>query len=169
MSKERIKSPVLMQAVRVALETLILLGVMLGVFALLGRFSLTVLYSGALGWLVADLNFLVMCLSILIHTSDGTVGVAQAVAKVRISYTMRTVVIFVALFLLLKTGWFHTVALLVPLLFVRPCLMVDQLLFAKERKKAFQKAVEGVACDADENEKKVVKTEEQEEGDKEES
>lgn len=32
-----------MQALRVALETLILLGVMLGIFALLGRFSLAVL------------------------------------------------------------------------------------------------------------------------------
>ena len=83
MSREETKNPVLMQALRVALETLILLGVMLGIFALLGRFSLAVLYSGALGWLVTNLNFFAMCLSVLIHTSDSTAGAAQAAAKVR--------------------------------------------------------------------------------------
>lgn len=172
MSREETKNPVLMQALRVALETLILLGVMVGIFALLGRFSLKVLYSGALGWLVTNLNFFAMCLSVLIHTSDSTAGAAQAAAKVRISYTLRTVVIFVALFLLLKTGWFQPVALLVPLVFVRPCLMVDQLLFRKERKKAFKETVEGTAQEeTGKGEKEALEAEEQEqeEGEKKES
>ena len=169
MSREETKNPVLMQALRVALETLILLGVMLGIFALLGRFSLAVLYSGALGWLVTNLNFFAMYLSVLIHTSDSTAGAAQAAAKVRISYTLRTVVIFVALFLLLKTGWFQPVALLVPLVFVRPCLMVDQLLFTKEKKKAFKAAVEGTAQEVGKGEKEALEAEEQEEGEEKES
>ena len=47
--------------------------------------------------------------------------------------------------------------------------MVDQLLFTKEKKKAFKAAVEGTAQEVGKGEKEALEAEEQEEGEEKES
>ena len=45
-------------------------------------------------------------------------------ATIKSSYAVRTLVMFIVLFACAKSGHFHVIALLAPLLFVRPTLTV---------------------------------------------
>ena len=127
------KNPVLQESLRVSIATLIMLGIMYGIFALLGHFSIKVLYSGLVGWFLNVANFFFMCVAIVNHTDETENSARQAAMRIRSSYMIRSLVLLVLLFVLLKSGYFHPVATLVPLLFIRPAIMLDNF-FTKMRK-----------------------------------
>ena len=52
------------------------------------------------------------------------------------SYLLRMVVLFLILFLLVKTGRFHVISLVVPLIFIRPALTVGEFIRKQGEKKA---------------------------------
>ena len=100
---------------------------MVGIFALLGYFDYTVVLGGLMGAVVAILNFLFMAIGLSLaadraqqqNTKDGK-------ALVTGSYMIRIVLMFVVLFACAKSGHFHVVALVLPLVFVRPILTIAE-------------------------------------------
>ena len=104
-----------------------------GVFALLDRFGRSVVLGGIIGAAIAVGNFFLMAVA-ADRAADQAVGqdVKGGKATIKHSYTVRTIAIFVVLFALAKSGLCHAVALVLPLVFVRPILMVSEF-FRKEK------------------------------------
>ena len=105
-------------------------GIMLGVFALLGRFSLKVLWGGLIGAALALGNFIALCISVsrLADRTEATGEVGKAKLSIRVSWIVRMAVLFGLLFLLLKVGVCDPVATVLPLVFVRPSLSIAEFL-----------------------------------------
>jgi len=103
------------------------MGIMLAVFGLLGKFDYTVVLGGLAGALVATLNFFFMAVSLTL-ASDRAVqqDVKGGKGMVKSSYAIRTIVMFAVLFACAKSGHFHVIALVVPLLLVQPTLMIAE-------------------------------------------
>ena len=118
---------VLSQTGIVALGQLIGIAVMFGIFALLGKFDYTVLLGGLAGGLVATGNFLFMAIGLSVAADKAEQQDTKGgKGLVRSSYMLRIVVMFVILFACAKSGHFHVLALVLPLLFVRPALTVAE-------------------------------------------
>ena len=124
---------VLRQTLLIAIGQAVGVGVMLGIFALLGRFDYTVVLGGLVGALVALLNFFFMAVSLSL-ASDRAVqqDVKGGKGLVRSSYAIRTVVMFTVLFLCGKSGHCNVIALVVPLLLVQPTLLIAEFFRKKE-------------------------------------
>lgn len=115
-----------------ALGQAVCVAAMLGVFALLGYFDGTVLRGGILGGLLATLNHFFLAVGVIMATqkaqnedAKGGKGLIQA------SSLLRTALLFVVLFALLKSGLCNIFALLLPLLFTKPILLLEQF-FVKD-------------------------------------
>ncbi len=111
----------------VAIGQVVCIAVMFGVFALLGKFEPGVLYGGLLGGCVATLNFLFMaiCASLASDKAEKQ-DVKGGKALLSASYFVRYGVMIVILFAAAKSGIFHVVALVLPLVFVRPTVTVAE-------------------------------------------
>lgn len=115
-------------------ETLIVLvgeavctAVMCGVFALLGKFDRSVLLGGIVGCVLAVANFFFMAVGTSLAADKAEADdVKGGKAMIQSSYMLRLVVLAVLLFACAKSGWFNLLALLLPLLFVRPVLSVGE-------------------------------------------
>ena len=99
----------------VMLGELLLTGIMLAVYALIGRFSLKVLWSAALGAGAVLLNFFVMILALLQAEKRGSPEKGQL--YVRATYALRLVLLAAVLILALKSKVFDPLATALPLCF----------------------------------------------------
>ena len=99
----------------VMLGELLLTGVMLAVYALIGRFSLKVLWSAGLGAGAVLLNFTVMILALLQAEKRGSPEKGQL--YVRATYALRMLLLAAVLILALKTKVFDPLATALPLCF----------------------------------------------------
>lgn len=101
---------------------------MIGIFALLGKFDLTVLWGGLLGALIATANFFLMS---AFATAAADKAEAQDVAGgqklIQLSYMGRMIGLFLVLFLCAKSGFCNLIALVIPLVFTRPILTISEL------------------------------------------
>ncbi len=117
------------QTAAVAIGQSIGVAAMIGVFALVGKFQMTVLYGGLAGGIVAFLNYFVM---VLLANKAADKAEAQDVAGgqklIQLSYAGRMISLFAVLVLLAKSGYFHPLALVLPLAFTRPILTVWELI-----------------------------------------
>ena len=100
---------------------------MIGIFALLGHFDYTVALGGLVGGLVSFLNFFFMVIGLSAaadraqnQDANGGKGLVKG------SYFIRIAVMFLVLFACAKSGHCNVIAVVVPLLFVRPALMVAE-------------------------------------------
>ena len=111
----------------VAAGVLICTAVMIGVFALLGKFDTSVLLGGAVGALLAVGNFFFMAVGIILAADKAQkqeVNAGKLLA--RNSYLIRLLVLAVLLFACAKSGLFNLFALVLPLVFVRPSLTIAE-------------------------------------------
>jgi len=100
---------------------------MIGVFALLGQYSSRVLLGGIIGGLVTAGNFLAMAIAVNIAADKAQAqNVKGGETTIRISYLARTVAMAVILFAFAKSGLCNVIALVVPLIFMRPTLMIAE-------------------------------------------
>ena len=99
----------------VMLGELLLTGLMLAVYALIGRFSLKVLWSAGLGAGAVLLNFTVMILALLQAEKRGSPEKGQL--YVRSTYALRLVLLAAVLILALKSKVFDPLATALPLCF----------------------------------------------------
>ena len=120
----------------VLLGVSILSALMVGVFALVGYYDTTVLLGAAVGAALAVLNFFAMALGTSLAADKAEKqDVKGGQALVQMSYIGRMVILFIALIVCAKSGLFHPLAMVTPLVFVRPVLSVAEI-FKKKGDKA---------------------------------
>lgn len=106
---------------------------MLGVYWLLGGLSVKVAYSAAVGLLLSTLNFFVMAMVVTLAADRAeNQDVAGGQKLVKGSYPVRILVLALILFGCGKSGMFDILAMALPLLFVRPVMLVTEFFRKKE-------------------------------------
>ena len=110
---------------------------MIAVFGLLGKFNFSVLLGGIAGAAVSTANFFIMSfVANLAADKAEAQDVAGGQKLIQLSYMGRMIGLFVVLILCAKSGYFHPLALVIPLAFTRPILTVSEILKKKGENKA---------------------------------
>lgn len=111
----------------VAIGQVVCVGLMYGIFALLGQFDNTVLLGGIVGAILSILNFFFMAIGALI-ASDKAVNqnASGGKATIKTSYLARMVVIAIVLIAFAKSELCNLFALALPLAFVRPIITIAE-------------------------------------------
>lgn len=110
----------------IAVGEVILSAVMVGIFAALGYFEVNVLWGALLGTGVTIANYFFMAVTVSLAADQAERGeVQQAQKKVQLSSTVRLLIMGVALVVGIKLGA-NVLALLLPLLFARPILLLSE-------------------------------------------
>lgn len=124
---------VLQQTAIAALGEGIGIAIMLGFFALLGHFDLSVVLGGLVGGILALGNFFVMAVFTSLAADRAQAGdVAGGEKLAKGTYPVRLLALGVLLFLFAKSGYFNVLALAVPLLFIQPTLFIAEFFRKKE-------------------------------------
>lgn len=101
--------------------------VMIGVFALLGYLDIKVILGGIVGGMLAILNFFFMAIIASLAADKAAQQDVEGGQKMlRGSYPIRLLLLAVILFACAKSGIFNVIALVLPLLFVRPTLTIAE-------------------------------------------
>ena len=124
---------VLQQTAIAAMGEGIGIGIMLGFFALLGHFDLSVVLGGIVGGVLALINFFVMAMFASLGADRAQAGdVAGGEKLAKGTFPIRLAVLAVLLILFAKSGYFNVLALAVPLLFIQPTLFIAEFFRKKE-------------------------------------
>ena len=125
-------NPAIVETLRIFVGMCICLGVMLGVYVLIDKFSVSVLAGGIVGTLVGVGNFFFMSIGLMNLAQDA------AEAKVRLrtqsSLLIRSAAIFAILVVAIRFCGCDALATLLPMLFTRPVLMVEQFIHNSKSK-----------------------------------
>lgn len=117
----------------VAVGQVIGVALMLGIYALLGFFSTKVLLGGIVGALVATANFFFMAVVVSLAADKAEQqDVTGGQKLMKGAYPIRLLLLAVILFACGKSGYFDVVALVLPLVFVRPTLTIAEFFRKKE-------------------------------------
>ena len=120
------------QVSTVLIGELLLSALMVGVFAILGYFDLSVVLGAAAGSAIATVNHLVLVLGVLAASSKAEKqDVKGGQMLVQMSYMGRLIGLFLILVLCAKSGVFNLIALALPLVFTRPVLTIAEYLTKK--------------------------------------
>lgn len=121
----------------VAIGVVIGIALMLAIFALTGHFDLTVFLGGITGGILAVGNFFLMSYyAVKAADKAQNQDVTGGQKLIHLSYTGRMIGLLVILVLCAKSGWFHVLALVIPLVFPRPALTIAELIRKKGDKKS---------------------------------
>lgn len=125
---------VMRETAAIAVGELVLSAAMVGVFAAFGYFKMNVLWGALAGCAVMIANYFLMAVTVNMAADKAAGGDAQQAQKmIQLSSTVRLVIMGVALVVCLKLGA-NALALLLPLLFARPILMLWGVFGKKEDK-----------------------------------
>ena len=118
---------VLKETAIIALGQVICLTVMYGAYALLDKFSLSVLLGGLIGGLLATGNFFVMEVVTSLAADRAEAQDVEGGKKIiKGAYPARILVLAGLLLICAKSGYFDVLALALPLLFVRPTITIAE-------------------------------------------
>ena len=110
----------------IAVGELLLSAVMVGIFAAFGCFSMPVLWGAAAGCIIVVANYFFMAVTASLAADRAAAGeVEQAKKTVQTSSVVRLICMGVLLLAGIKLGA-NVIALVLPLVFVRPILMVAE-------------------------------------------
>ena len=116
----------------IAIGEVICSGIMVAVFAALGYFQWNVLWSALAGCGVMIANYFFMAVTVSLAADRAQRGeVQQAKKMVQLSSTVRLVAMGLTLFLGIKLGA-NVIALVLPLVFARPILMLAEFFRKKD-------------------------------------
>ena len=128
---------VLKETAIVAAGQAVYVGMMIGIFVLLGKSDTSVWLGGIAGSMLAVANFFFMAISAGVAADKA---VAQDVKggqlTMRLSYMVRLAVIFILLFALVKSGLCNVITAVLPLAFTRPVLFVAEFFRKSGEEKA---------------------------------
>lgn len=111
----------------IAIGVLIGTAAMIGIFALIGRYSSKVLLGGIVGAVIAILNFFSMAVISTLAADRAEQQDPEGGKKLlKGSYPIRFLVLAVLLILFAKSGHFHVAALVLPLIFIRPTITISE-------------------------------------------
>lgn len=117
---------VLKETAIVAVGELLCSAIMVGIFALLGYFAMPVLWGALAGSFIMIANYFFMAITVSLAADRAENGdVDQGKKLVQLSSTVRLLVMAVALILGIKLGA-NVIALVLPLAFARPILMLAE-------------------------------------------
>ena len=119
------RKTVINQTLRFALGIFIGALIMVLVYLAIGKLSAKVLIGAAVGTLISVGNFFFMCLS-LTNAAEGELDATRVVAKARGGYMLRMLAIAALLIVAIKSGYCDVIATIVPLLLMRPVLMIEE-------------------------------------------
>lgn len=115
----------LQQTLQIAIGEAVCLGIMYGVYALLHRLAWPVVLGGLIGGVLAVANFFAMAVvATLAADKAETQDVEGGQKLMKSAYPIRILVLAGVLIACAASGYFDVLALLLPLLFVRPVIMI---------------------------------------------
>ena len=115
------------ETLTILIGELIFLPLMLLVFFLAGHFDRTVVFGGLAGTAMAVANFFFMAMSTSVAADKAALqDVKGGQATMQTSYILRQVLLFGALILCAKSGVMNLLALVIPVLFVRPIITIAE-------------------------------------------
>lgn len=101
--------------------------VMVGIFALLGRYDTAVLLGALFGSILATANFFFMAMGAMIAADKAEAqNVKGGQATIHTSYILRMAGLFIIMLALIKSGLCNAIALVLPLVFTRLILTVSE-------------------------------------------
>lgn len=119
---------ILSQTLTVLVGELILSALMVGIFAVLGYFDISVLLGAIAGSVIATANHFLLVLGVMAASAKAEQqDVKGGQALVQMSYMGRLIGLFLALILCAKSGVFNLIALAIPLAFTRPVLTLAEI------------------------------------------
>lgn len=129
------RKQILRQTGEIALGVALCAGLMLVIYYGIGKFSMQVLWGAVAGFVLGVLNFLIMAV-MACRAADKAQEQDVNAGKVLMqgSYFARLVLLFAVLVVLVKTGWCDPLAMVIPLVFVRPVITVMELMIKKKSK-----------------------------------
>ena len=120
------------QTARIAIGEAVCLALMYGVYALLQRLALPVILGGLVGAVLAVGNFFFMAVTATLAADKAEAQDVEGGQKLmKSSYPVRILILAAVLILCARSEWFDVLALALPLLFVRPILMIYEF-FSKK-------------------------------------
>lgn len=123
---------VFQESLIVAIGEVIMSAIMVAVFAALGYFKMNVLWGAVTGCLAMSANYFLMALVVTVASDKAAAGqVKQAQSMVKTSSLVRLLLLGVIMFIGFKLGA-NVIAMLLPLLFVRPILLFAEFFRKKE-------------------------------------
>lgn len=118
---------VLKETALVAIGEAVGVALICGVYALIGKFDVSVVLGGLVGLLVATGNFFALALIATLAGDRAEAGDVEGGQKLmKSSYPLRMLVMAAILFICAKSGAFDVIALVLPLVLVRPILTVRE-------------------------------------------
>ena len=118
---------VINQSLLVLLGETVAVALMIGVYALIGKFSVQAVLGGLVGVLLASGNFFFMAMIATLAADKAEQQDVEGGKKlIKSSYPIRILVLAAVLFLCGKSGWCDVIAMAVPLLLVRPILTIQE-------------------------------------------
>jgi len=100
---------------------------MIGIFALMGYFNTGVVLGAIVGAVLATGNFLFMAIGASLAADKAEAqDVKGGQNLLQVSMLLRYAVLFIVLFACGKSGMFNLIALVLPLIFVRPTLTIAE-------------------------------------------
>ena len=120
------KNPAITETLRILVGMLICLALMLGVYALIQKFILAVLFGGLVGTVIAVGNFFFMAIGLSNLADDAEEGKIKI--RLQGSFLVRTLAMMGLLVVAIWFGKCDPIATILPLLFVRPILTVEQFI-----------------------------------------
>lgn len=132
-----IRNPVYRETAAIAAGEVLCVGLMLGIYALAGQLDRAAVLGGVLGGVLAICNFFFMAVGASLAADRAEQqNVKGGTALVRMSFLLRYLVLFLILFAAAKSGRFQVLALVLPLVFVRPILMLGEFFRKSGEKKS---------------------------------
>ena len=118
---------VLKETAVIAVGEAVCVALMCIVYVLIGKFAISVLLGGLVGLLVATGNFFALAVVATLASDKAEAGDPIAGQKLmKSSYPIRLLAMAAVLILCAKSGLFDVIALVLPLIFVRPILTIAE-------------------------------------------
>lgn len=117
----------------IAIGEAVCVALMCGVYALISKFSMSVLLGGIVGAVLATGNFFFLAVVATLAADRAEAQDVEGGKKLmKSSYPIRLLVLAGLLILCAKSGYFDVLALVLPLVLVRPVLTVAEFFRKKE-------------------------------------
>lgn len=111
----------------ILLGEMVCVAAMIGIYALLGYYDTAVLLGGIVGAVVAAANFFFMAIMVNLAADRAERQEVESGKKlIKASYPIRLLVLAVVLIACAKSGVFDILALVLPLIFVRPIITIAE-------------------------------------------
>ena len=118
---------VLVETGIIAVGEVLCIAAMMAIYLLLGYYDTSVLLGGIISGVLAVGNFLFMAIGASLAADKALAqNVKGGKAVIRNSMLLRYLVIFVILAACAKSGLCDAIALVIPLIFVRPIMMISE-------------------------------------------